>query len=66
MAAMEAMVELQLNNYEAVIEELEDILSPDRLINQSDTILVQAYEAAGQSENALLYSQVYMFIHLHL
>lgn len=61
---LEAIVDLRKGNPGAVIEKLEDLLSPYRIMNQSDTILIQAYMMTGDKEKADGFAQISMYLHL--
>lgn len=61
---LNATICLQLGNTDEVIDTLEEILNPYRLSNQNDTLLIQAYQMAGQMEQADSFAQFSMFSHL--
>lgn len=61
---LNATIQLQLGNAGEVIGTLEEILNPCRLSAQSDHILIQAYQMAGQKEQADSFTQISMFSHL--
>lgn len=61
---IKATVDLFLGNPVAVIENLEELISPYRMANQSDGVLIQAYRMAGDAEKADSFSQISMYQHL--
>lgn len=61
---LRASAELILGHSGEVIEDLESLLDPYRLSSQSDTLLIQAYQLAGQSRDAERFTQISMFVHL--
>ena len=61
---LKASIDLQLGKTQEVIDTLEEILNPYRFSNQSDTVLIQAYQLAGQTEKADSFTQMSMFSHL--
>lgn len=61
---LQAMIHLILGRPLDVIEELEEVLKPHKLSRQSDTVLTQAYLAAGKTEMADIYTQAAMYLHL--
>lgn len=61
---LKATCDLNLGKAEEIIETLEEILDPQRLSVQSDSLLVQAYQMAGKPEKANAYAQISMFLHL--
>lgn len=61
---LNATIHLQLGNAAEVIDTLEEILNPYRLSGQSDTLLIQAYQMTGQTEQADSFTQISMFSHL--
>lgn len=63
---MEATALLQLGRADQVIETLEEVLDPRRLIFQSDALLTHAYQTAGRLEEADRFSQIRMYLHLLL
>jgi transcriptional regulator with XRE-family HTH domain len=62
--ALKTVFDLQLGKTEEVIETLESILDPTHFSNQNDTLLIQAYKAAGNIDKAQSYTQVTMYMHL--
>ncbi len=63
-SVIKALVELQLGKPEVVIKEMEEIMNPCRLLNQSDELLAQAYVMKGDMEKADEYIQICMYVHL--
>lgn len=63
---MKAIVDMQCGHPENVVEALVDLLNPQSLANQSDTLLIQAYLMMGNREMADSYAQASMFLHLLL
>ncbi|WP_425755470.1 helix-turn-helix domain-containing protein [Ihubacter sp. rT4E-8] len=61
---MRATALLQLERAEDVIETLEETLNPYRLAVQSDSLLIQAYQMVGKTDEADSFAQVSMYIHL--
>lgn len=61
---LRSLVELQLGKTQEVIETLEELLNPYRLVNQSDGVLIQAYQMSGNMEKAGSFTQISMFLHL--
>lgn len=61
---LRSLVELQLGKTQEVIETLEELLNPYRLVNQSDGLLIQAYQMSGNMEKAGSFTQISMFLHL--
>ncbi len=64
MLVIRAMVQLLVGKPELVIEEMEEIMNPCRLLNQSDGLLTQAYFLKGDMEKADRYTQISMYTHL--
>lgn len=60
---IKSSIDLQLGNSAGVIDTLEDILNPYNF-NQSDCILIQAYNMANNKEKAISFTQISMFLHL--
>lgn len=58
---LQAMVHLQLGRTGEVVDALEDISKPYRLMGQSGMILMQAYAMAGDSRKAESFMQVSMY-----
>ena len=63
-AIIGAAASLQLNKAEEAIDTLEELLNPLRMSQQSDTLLIQAYQLAGQTDHAHSFTQISMFSHL--
>lgn len=61
---LKAMIDLQCGRTAEVISELEEILNPYRLSSQCDSILIRAYQSAGNTEKADRFTQISMFSHL--
>lgn len=61
---IKATVCLQQNHAQEVIDTLKELLNPLRLSSQSDTVLIQAYQLAGQIYEADSFTQISMFSHL--
>lgn len=61
---MKAVVDLQMGKADKVIDLLEDMMDPKRLSRQNDMVLIQAYQAAGQTEKARNYTQITMYLYL--
>ena len=55
---------LQLGQSKEVIETLKDVIRPDRLVTQSDTLLIDAYLIAGDLKEAEGFAQVSMYNHV--
>lgn len=62
---LKACIDLQLGKAGEVVETLENILNPYRLLTQSDSVLIQAYMLADKKENADSFTQMSMFLHLN-
>lgn len=62
--AVKAFMQLQLGRAEEVIEILEPMTDPARLSRQYDSILIQAYHAAGNLEKAKSFNQISMYLSL--
>lgn len=61
---LKASVNLMQGKPECVIENLGELISPYRLMNQSDGVLIQAYMMAGDAEKADGFAQISMYLHL--
>lgn len=61
---LKSYVNLQLGNVLDVIDDLEDTLNPEKLVNQSDGVLIQAYVLAGDLQKAACFTQISMYSHL--
>lgn len=59
-----AMIALQCGRPLDTIDAVEDMMSPCHIIKQGDSILIQAYQMAGQNEKAVGYAQISMYLHL--
>ena len=59
-----AITNLLLGNANEVIDTILELNTEYRTVSQSDGILVQAYQMAGQNENAKYYTQVSMYNNL--
>ena len=62
--ALKAVFDLQLGKTAEVIETLESIADPTHFSKQNDTLLIQAYRAAGKIDKAQSYTQVTMYLQL--
>ena len=61
---LQSGIRLQLGQVQEVIEVLEEVGNPYRLSQQSDAMLIQAYQIAGENERADAYTQISMYLHL--
>lgn len=61
---IKASVDLLCGRPQDSIEGIEALLNPNRILNQSDGLLIQAYMMTGQSEKAQSFTQMSMYIHL--
>lgn len=61
---MKASVDLLCGRPQDVIEGIESLLNPNRVLNQSDGLLIQAYMMAGDREKADSFTQASMYLHL--
>ncbi len=61
---LKSVVNLQLGKGSEVIDTLEDVVRPERLVTQSDTLLIEAYLLTGDTEKAGGLAQVSMYNHL--
>lgn len=59
--ALQALAHLQLGRTDEVIESLEEITRPNRLLGQSGIILMQAYKASGETHKAESFMQATMY-----
>lgn len=59
--ALQATVSLQLGKPQDVIDSLEDTLKPYNLINQSGTLLTQAYMMTGNTDKAVSFTQISIY-----
>lgn len=62
--ALKAGLELQLGRAAEAIEALEPATDPSRLAGQNGTLLIQAYQMAGEGEKAKSYAQVKHYLDL--
>lgn len=58
---LQAMVHLQLGQPGEVVDALEEMSRPDRLLGQSGVVLVQAYKMAGEDDKAESFMQISMY-----
>lgn len=58
---LQAMVYLQLGQAREVIDVLEEIYKPHKLVNQSGNLLAQAYMMNGDTDKAKSYTQINMY-----
>lgn len=63
-ALLKATIDMQRGKAAEVIEILEELINPLRLAGQSDTILIRAYQMAGDTGKADSFAQISMFLHL--
>lgn len=61
---LKAVFDMQCGKAREAAETLEEILSPYRLWAQSDAVLIQSYQMAGEMEKAKNFSQISIFLHL--
>lgn len=61
---IKASVDLLCGRPQDVIEGIEALLNPNRILNQSDGLLIQAYMMAGDMEKADSFTQMSMYLHL--
>ena len=61
---LKASVDLLCGRPQDVIEGIEALLNPSRIMNQSDGLLIQAYMMAGDMEKAESFTQASMYLHL--
>ncbi len=61
---LRAAIDLQLGRAEAVIGALEKALDPYRMTLQSGSVLIRAYQMAGEQEKADGFTQISMYLHL--
>ncbi|MBQ2745552.1 MAG: helix-turn-helix transcriptional regulator [Lachnospiraceae bacterium] len=61
---MRAGINLQMGKPEVVIDDLEELINPNRLLNQNDSLLIQAYTMKGDKEKADRFVQISMYVHL--
>ncbi len=61
---LKAAILMQQGDPEAAIDLLAPLEDPYQLAKQSDTLLIQAYQAAGKMEQAIEYSQFSLVTHL--
>ena len=63
---VKASADLMCGRPQAVIDGIEDLLNPNRVMNQSEGILLQAYLMKGEVEKADTFTQASMYLHLLL
>lgn len=61
---IKASVDLMCGRPQDVIDGIEALLNPNRVLNQSDGLLIQAYMMAGDFEKADSFTQASMYLHL--
>lgn len=61
---LKAAIDLQRQKAQEVVDSIEELLSPVRVANQSDSLLIQAYQMTGDVEKADSFAQISMFLHL--
>lgn len=61
---MKSIVNLTLGNAKEVIEELQPLIDLKHYINQSDILLIQAYQMIGDIAKADFHSQITVYTHL--
>lgn len=61
---LRAQIDMMLGKVDTAIETLEETINPYRLSCQSDGVLIQAYQLAGEKEKANDFTQISMFLHL--
>ena len=62
---LKASIDLQLGKAQEVVDVMEDILDPYNYMQQSDIILIQAYQMIGDTTKAEAFTQMSMYMHLH-
>ena len=62
--ALKALCFLYQGKAKEVIEMLEPITGPEQMSEQNDTLLIQAYQAAGQEEKAKSFAQIRQYHYL--
>jgi len=63
-ASLQAVLDLQLGDADAVIDALEPMLDPARLSRQDDITLIHAYQMAGKAEQAAEQAQISIYLNL--
>lgn len=61
---VKATVDLLCGRAQEVIDGMEALLNPNRILNQSDGLLIQAYMMAGDREKADSFTQASMYLHM--
>lgn len=59
-----AMFDLQTGKASEVVAQLEGMTDPNHAWRQTDSVLAQAYLAAGEEEKAYSYTQITLYMHL--
>lgn len=59
-----ALFDLQMGKASEVVEQLEGMTDPSHIWRQTDSVLAQAYLAAGEGEKACSYTQISLYMHL--
>ena len=62
--SIKATLNLQLGKIDEVIETLEPIADPTRLSSNNDSLLIQAYQMAGELEKAKSYTQITIYLQI--
>lgn len=62
--SVKAVLDLQLGKIDDVINALEPILDPERMSEQSISLLIQAYSMAGMNDKAVDFIQITLYTHL--
>lgn len=63
-AVLKAGLQIQLGEVQKAVEALEPAANPSRLAGQNGTLLVQAYQLAGDTEKARSYAQAKQYLDL--
>ncbi len=63
---MRATVDLQCGRAKEVIEGIGNLANPNRIVNQSEGMLIQAYLLSDDREKAEEFTQICMFLHLQM
>ncbi len=61
---MKSLINLALGNAKEVIEELQPLIKLKQFINQTDLLLIQAYQMIGDVEKSDFHSQISVYTHL--
>lgn len=61
---VKATADLLCGRAQEVIEGMEALLNPNRILNQSDGLLIQAYMMVGDREKADSFTQASMYLHM--